>query len=176
MAPKVDLLKKYGEIAYQLMQGEWVPPRAAIKSMIDLYDNIGAFAPLNQNPFKSSAPAVLQRVPADRLDDILNSGEIKNRFQTKSSRGTNQDSLKREMEQALFGYDLKTEGKKRPKYGYLDLADKEGPSQYGGVMLKYAPSVNNRTTYTYGDSLDDVPLRGLLPPETYEDFAAARDL
>jgi hypothetical protein len=108
---------------------------------------------------------VLMQVSDRALTRILNSGELKNRFEKGAVDGVgkgnkNYNSARTEAENRLFGFDDKTDPGYRPKYGYLehpDRAKSQGASmkQYGEVQIVFNDSVKSRSTYTIGDSLDD---------------------
>lgn len=91
------------------------------------------------------------------IEGLLNSGEYKNQFQTKTSSGsltatTGGDRDK--WENALFHNLYDTNMKDRPKYGALNLTHtSDGASpRFGSCYFVTKPQVKNRSTFTYGDS------------------------
>ncbi|MBQ4197762.1 MAG: hypothetical protein II659_07950 [Bacteroidales bacterium] len=115
-------------------------------------------------------------------------GHFMNTLESKTSGGCPGDHTRRTTEEITFGCsgheDIEGE-----KYGYLGLEDDEEEIQsdlaghYGRIIYKFKKSaVENRTTYTLGDTLDSSPESSLSRPlagyagpnPTYEGISALR--
>lgn len=128
------------------------------------------------------------RVSMENLDKILEDGRIKSQFETGKSSTTINADIRKEMEQTLFGYNLDLEDSLRPIYGYLtnfkngfDGSSTNGSIMYGNVAIKLKKSnLSNRTTFTFGDSLDgtrwDVKVPSLFTNPSKISISANRSL
>lgn len=123
------------------------------------------------------------RVPSDVVEEIIRSGELKNQFETGTSKGTLSPNYRARAERDMFGYpNLEGMGgrepnnptifKQRPKYAYLSNVESadDDPHQsvraYGLIKLLFdADALRPRTTFTVGDSLDSdtIPAPVLKP-------------
>jgi hypothetical protein len=93
----------------------------------------------------------------DSLPVIAKIG-VKNLFETGTSSASANLANRRAIENGTFGKVLPTElADFRPKYAFLlheDARPVKVMDQYGSVFLEVSPSVYDRTTFSYGDSLD----------------------
>jgi hypothetical protein len=93
--------------------------------------------------------------------NMINSGksEFKNQFQTKSSNGLLDPSMRKKGELANQYIPVEVKPSDRPVYGYLspdaslDSVTSLGTFQYGAVKFVLKDSVRDRATMTIGDSL-----------------------
>lgn len=128
------------------------------------------------------------RVSMENLDKILEDGRIKSQFETGKSSTTINADIRKEIEQTLFGYNLDLQDSLRPIYGYLtnfkngfDGSSVNGSIMYGNVAIKLKKSnLSNRTTFTFGDSLDgtrwDVKVPSLFTNPSKISISANRSL
>jgi hypothetical protein len=83
---------------------------------------------------------------------------VKNLFETGTSSASSNLANRRAVEDSAVGRVLPTElGDLRPKYAFLLHEDARPVSvmtQYGSIFLEFASTVYDRTTFSYGDSLD----------------------
>jgi hypothetical protein len=120
-----------------------------------------------QDLFKDAK--VYVRVPADKVEDILEAERLKNQFETGESMGSFSPKYRTGVEEALFGVNRDALPVDRPVYGYVsnDAAGGVGgvrgihgniePSpadQYGTVAFELKPSVYDRVTAVMGDSFN----------------------
>lgn len=102
------------------------------------------------------------RITPDGLRGVLRDGRMKTQFETGSSRGAYDPSLRASVESELWDIPVDYAATKRAIYGYLesphDVAG-GGVQQYGGLVVRLKPAVRQRTTFTMSDSLggDMVP-------------------
>lgn len=96
------------------------------------------------------------------LEQIIEDGRIKSRFETGSSTTIAPEQYRLEGELKLFGYQYNLDPKLRPLYGYLtnfsngfDGSSSNSAIAYGNVSIKLKKNnLKNITTFTVGDSLD----------------------
>lgn len=104
------------------------------------------------------------RVPSGVLKTILDDGRFKNQFETHSSQGLLDLTIRKQATNALFGSDtVKLKDREFEKYGYLGPKDttfdymeaNHCPGQYGRIRITFKKSsLQKRTTFTVDDSLD----------------------
>jgi DNA polymerase III epsilon subunit-like protein len=101
------------------------------------------------------------RVPGTGLREMLaGDGRFKNQFETGRSQAYFDPSFRRALEEGL-GVDETVEGALRPKYGYVEgtIWDEAETrviiDQYGDVNIRFKDEVADRTTVSFGDTLDD---------------------
>lgn len=100
------------------------------------------------------------RVPSDVLSDVLSDGRVKTQFETGESGGWFDPSLRSEFEEALIGVDEGTSDEDRPVYGYAASEEPttEGESRmlqmYGDASIRLSDDAKERSTVTYGDSMN----------------------
>ena len=98
-------------------------------------------------------------VQPDVMDKILESDRFKSQFETGTSMGTLDFSLRAQSEAVQLGYHPSVDPSKRPIYGYLSKngkIDRDGINEvrmYGAIQLMMKPEIESRSTYTGGDSL-----------------------
>lgn len=98
------------------------------------------------------------RVPADIVERVLKDGRFKSQFETGSSQGLLNTGARKEFELDAFGVPEDVSPEDRPIYGYMSNSggNFNNPSldYYGGVSFILKDEVRDRTTVTFGDSLD----------------------
>lgn len=102
---------------------------------------------------------VFVRVPDDVLKQVMADGRLKNQFETDDSQGNYNHQMRDRIESGYFGVaEGESDPSWRPIYGYLWEGDGDGEyssvSSYGSVRIQLRDSVKERTTFTFGDSLD----------------------
>lgn len=103
--------------------------------------------------------------PASATQYILKDGRLKTQFDTGSTMGWYDPSVRAKVEERLFGIPKAYEGDYRPVYGTLHTGHSNkrgwvhgGPGvDYGNAWLELHPEVKKRSTFTAGDSLDTAP-------------------
>lgn len=102
------------------------------------------------------------RIPADdakTIKAIINDGQIKNQFDTQTSKGALDNELRKKASIKMYGIKGEVEGSDLEKYGYLGSADilkddKGAVKNYGsGIVTLKKSAMMERTTITEGDSL-----------------------
>jgi hypothetical protein len=101
------------------------------------------------------------RVTPDGLARMLGDGRFKTQFESHTSGGLYDPSLRAEVESERLGLDRdKTDPKERPIYGYLEMGGEIGPAalakylrSYGSVQVVLKDQVRSRTTAMVGDTL-----------------------
>lgn len=103
------------------------------------------------------------RVPSEVLKTILDDGRFKNQFETMTSQGVLDLTIRKQATNALFGSDTaKLKDREFEKYGYLGPKDttfdymeaNHAPSLYGAIRITFKKSsLQRRTTFTVDDSL-----------------------
>lgn len=103
------------------------------------------------------------RFNANDLEKILADGRFKSQFETGTSNGLLNSSIRADAESILMGYSDSTSPKDRPVYGMLldgktpsdiPLSEARGAA-YGNVVAIFKPSVKRHATVTMEDSIDD---------------------
>lgn len=123
---------------------------------------------------------VWMRTDADSLLGILEDQQYKNQFATQTSKGLLNQDVRRQAEETLFGLPKDVPGAERPVYGYA-TKNAEGwamspivwndgtegmadtVQQYGNIAMRLSQEAKDRTSFTYGDSLDH---RAFVLPRT----------
>lgn len=104
---------------------------------------------------------IRKKLTQSDLTDVLKSGEIKNQFETGRSGGMYNQSRRNRVGQSL--YDLPEYSSLPPqekeKYGYIYYPGQDNKKAfrrygYGNYEIRFKPHIANRTTITYGDTLD----------------------
>ena len=103
----------------------------------------------------------------DHFAEIVN-GKFKNLLETGTSRGSSYKEGRRETGVKTFGHPRDIKPSDAENYGYFGLEDDKESIQhptaggYGGIQFKFnKDKVNDRVTYTFGDTLDSGrPLAG----------------
>jgi hypothetical protein len=123
-----------------------------------------------QTYFETIYPDIINVVTSGKLaiamdgvsfNNMINSGkgEFKNQFQTKSSNGLLDPSMRKQGELGNQYIPIDVKPSDRPIYGYLSPDDSQenltslGTFQYGEVKFVLKDSVRDRATMTIGDSL-----------------------
>ena len=102
---------------------------------------------------------------------------FKNQFETNTSRGTLNHSMRSEAEAIQHDIWFDAKPSERPVYGYIAKNESDivtlSTERYGSYRIVFKPHVRSRTTFTYGDSLGSVfgsntylpvPMEGELKP------------
>lgn len=113
--------------------------------------------PIFKNEMSEKNVDIGLRIGPDALTKVLQSGRFKTQFETNSSGGTFDKSLRSSFERAIMGYHKNTIGLMRPIYGMTAPKGKfpEGDdSNYGRLYVVLKPYVRKRTSVTRDDSLD----------------------
>ncbi|NOK58531.1 MAG: hypothetical protein GFH27_549279n337 [Chloroflexi bacterium AL-W] len=101
---------------------------------------------------------VYKRVRLAHLESILQDGRFRTLFETGTSGGTTSIPHRNNTEVSAIGFDeARQPVEHRPQYGYLSQDPNGlGPqvAQYGDVTVVLRPEVRERSTFTFGDSLD----------------------
>lgn len=99
---------------------------------------------------------VMVAVPTDVVESVLNEG-VKSQFATKSSKGALAYRRRAIIESAVFDMPMAVDPEIRPVYGYVSVDDPTQASvaMYGQVRFQLKPSVKKRSSFSFGDSLDD---------------------
>jgi len=124
--------------------------------------NAAHLADAVSNLKRSIEPGTLaMRLDEEALESIVAGrwgaeGEILNQHIVGESRGFF-DPARREDVELLQGVPRDINDFERPKYGYLEGAEhwSEKVSQYGDITLRFKDQIADRTTVTFGDSLND---------------------
>lgn len=113
------------------------------------------------------------------LPKIIESGKFKTQFETNTSGGALSPSLRELTSKNLFGWKDRPTDAGFEKYGYLragsfkdeDLLGDVGVSQYGDASITFKKkNLMDRTTLTFGDSLDAGGIAGQITPTKVNDF------
>lgn len=103
---------------------------------------------------------------SEDVEKLLRDNRYRNQFETGTSRGAFVPGRRMLVEEMAFGVPADVSGRFRPIYGYCTGSDEQAPSviQYGDAVLCLRSEVRARTTYTFGDSLDEIALLSPHPP------------
>lgn len=113
------------------------------------------------------------------LPKIIESGKFKTQFETNTSGGALSTSLRELTSKNLFGWEDRPTDAGFEKYGYLRagsfkdevLSGDFGVSQYGDASITFKKkNLMDRTTLTFGDSLDADGAYGEITPTKVNDF------
>jgi hypothetical protein len=100
----------------------------------------------------------LRKISSGDLVRVLKEGRFKSQFETNTSGGYLNTKTRGNFEKAVFNHELDIDPKKRVIYGLLsDMKNYDpalGASGYGETTICFKKSIMNRTTFTWGDSLD----------------------
>jgi hypothetical protein len=102
------------------------------------------------------------RAPVAAVTEIIRTGRLLNQFETGTTGGLLDLNARRSVEAGLWATGPEAGGAQRPIYGYLSGTMEATSAQYGDVVLRLRPTVRPRTTFTFGDSLDETTL-GIRP-------------
>ena len=134
---------------------------------------------------------LLIAVNDNTIFSILKDGRFKNQHEVGRSGGYFNPEARVEAEAAQFGVPVDLPPEKRPIYGFIKSLDNSTGEEvqkdinsriYGNVRVKLKPEVKNRTTVTFGDSLEQARVGIPLTPEKraeqiagYFDYARQTD-
>jgi len=106
-----------------------------------------------------------RRCGAETLWGLLQGERLKSLFETGTSSGLVDPNRRALVENELFGIPKKDRHTVRPAYGYLHpdesgrvLGDEVWP--YGDIAVRFKSDILERTTFTGGDSLDQISRNG----------------
>jgi len=104
-------------------------------------------------------------VPEEVLPKIAEDGRFKSLFETGTSGGSKNTERRGNTELNMFGVPINADPSARPIYGHLFHPEEPDSiaGQYGDWISVLHPSVKNRATVTWGDSLDLTPDMNLGP-------------
>lgn len=104
-------------------------------------------------------------VPDEVLPKVIEDGRFKSLFEAGTSGGSKSTERRGKTELNMFGVPLDADPTSRPIYGHLFHPEepKSIADQYGDWISVLHPSVKNRATVTWGDSLDSTPDMNLGP-------------
>jgi hypothetical protein len=105
---------------------------------------------------------IMIRIPSvNVLEKIINAGRFKSQFETQTSKGLKNQSLRKKVEKELFGYSEDLPPEQRPIYGYIgnsegDKQNKNGGKldNYGKISVKLKQDIKDFATVTGDDSLN----------------------
>jgi len=108
------------------------------------------------------------RVRMDTMDvsRFLQDGRYRNQFETGTSKGVLAPGRRMLVEHTVLGVPTDAALALRPTYGYCTGSLETHPNviKYGDAVLLLRPEVNHRTTFTFGDSLDEAAILSANPP------------
>lgn len=124
------------------------------------------------------------RAPAGIDSTIFNDGRFLSQFESSTSGGLLNPTIRAEEEAKLFGYAADLPAAERPIYGYLSDASmldpaggvtpvRSGVSSYGSTEFILNPSVLERATWTGTDSLN---ITGIVPSPVLDPSVQSMDL
>lgn len=91
------------------------------------------------------------------FDQILKDGVFKNQFETNSSNGLLNPTVRRDVETLQHDTWLDADPSQRPIYGYIapsETVHLDSVKNYGAIKIKLKPEIKERSTFTTLDSLD----------------------
>jgi hypothetical protein len=114
----------------------------------------------------SRSARIRVRIDSADLPKFLSDGRYRNQFDTGASRGALAPGPRMLVESILLGIPSEAQAKHRPVYGYLtgSCEARANVIKYGDVVLELRSDVHRRTTFTFGDSLDEPAMRSAHPP------------
>ena len=112
---------------------------------------------------------VVINTPPDVISKILSDERVKSQFETRTSKGTYNWSLRSTSETRMFSLHPDMDNQNRPIYGHVmkngvDESISRTASHYGRAVIVLKKDVAERTTFTVGDSL----ISGHLPSRITE--------
>lgn len=118
------------------------------------YESADAYAAqANEALAKATADTPISiRVHPETLVAVLRDGRFKSQFETKSSSGLLDNTLRAGSERGMFGYPFDLAPADRPIYGYLTNPNSR-VSPYGNIRVVLKDDVRPRATITFQDSL-----------------------
>jgi hypothetical protein len=123
--------------------------------------------------------AVVQiRMDAADVSSFLRDRRYRNQFVTGTSQGAYAPGRRMLVEHTVLGIPPGALGADRPIYGYCSGSDETHPNvlKYGDAILILRHDVNFRTTFTFGDSLDETAILSPQPPFCPEPLARPTSL
>lgn len=114
------------------------------------------------------APSATVQVRMDSADvaKLLRDGRYRNQFTTGTSMGALAPGRRMLVEHTALGIPPSAAGTARPTYGYITGSHESHPNvvKYGDAILRLRRDVNFRTSFTFGDSLDEIAVWSPQPP------------
>jgi hypothetical protein len=142
----------------------------------------------NEKKFLDGAQ-VKTNVPFQAFEDIFGSasGRFENQHEVGSSEGIFDPQFRAQVEHNAFSVNSYGSPDEFPKYGYMDNPTSPNPdfggkryggsddAEYGAVQITFKDAVRDRTTVTFGDSLDPMDNKSVLPtPANKPDYRAVQ--
>lgn len=94
------------------------------------------------------------RVDSEIVEELIKDGRFKTQFETKTSKGAFMPHIRKEFEKEVFGIPKDATYEERPIYGYITEGKAGWANQYGDAVFILKERIKNRTSVTFGDSLD----------------------
>jgi hypothetical protein len=95
------------------------------------------------------------RVAPSSIPAIVRTGGLRTQFDTGTTGGLLDLNARRATEHALWSTAPEVGGVGRPIYGYLGGSVEDTLEQYGSAVILLRPGVRARTTFAFGDTLDE---------------------
>jgi hypothetical protein len=113
------------------------------------------------------------RMDADDVASFVHDRRYRNQFVTGTSQGAYAPGRRMLVEHTVLGVPPAALGAHRPIYGYCSGSNETHPNvlKYGDAVLILRREVNHRTTFTFGDSLDETAILSAHPPFAPEPLA-----
>lgn len=97
------------------------------------------------------------RMDSEAVPRFLADRRYRNQFETGTTKGAFAPGRRMLIEHAALGVPMVASARYRPTYGYLTGSNEAGlVPQYGDAVLQLRLDVNFRSTFTCGDSLDEI--------------------
>ena len=114
----------------------------------------------------AAATVVQIRMDADDVSSFLQDRRYRNQFVTGTSQGAYAPGRRMLVEHTVLGIPPGALGADRPIYGYCSGSNETHPNvlKYGDAVLVLRREVNFRTTFTFGDTLDETAILSAQPP------------
>jgi hypothetical protein len=148
-----------------------------IKAQADFDSGRKSVEKLTQVSADTKHDRVMTVVPLSAIDSVLDTRRIMSQFEVGASRGYLSYGFRSVLEASQFGYPPSMRPASRPIYGVsvpekMDAADFMWSEQYGELKFVMKDEVQGRTTYTIGDSANDIarpaPIGVVAPTSMYE--------
>ena len=148
-----------------------------IKAQSDFDSGLKSVEKLTQVSADFKHDRVMTVVPLSAIDSVLGTRRIMSQFEVGTSMGYLAYGFRSVLEASQFGYPPSMRPASRPIYGVsvpekMDLADFKWSENYGELKFVMKDEVQGRTTYTIGDSANEVarpaPIGVVAPTSMYE--------
>ena len=148
-----------------------------IKAQSDFDSGLKSVEKLTQVSADYKHDRVMTVVPLSAIDSVLGTRRIMSQFEVGTSMGYLAYGFRSVLEASQFGYPPSMRPASRPIYGVsvpekMGLADFKWSENYGELKFVMKDEVQGRTTYTIGDSANEVarpaPIGVVAPTSMYE--------